>query len=484
MAGVTPPPGSGLWTGGRTVLLALAIAAVGGLAGAAMAALLSDDLASMLWPTWLSIVVFLLFTAILRWQIGGNVFGELGFLYAGLATAYTVLPGLAFVFVGVREEELLAQLAPATPDLAAHLWRHVLFVSGVAVGYLLARGREALPRVEIGDPEDLGAKTVALLIGTIAVSILFLTLMSAPVAAYIDHYTRYDHLSWLPRKAVSVVLRFKLGLYSVLLTFLFLGYRRFRAFLPFVVAAICLYEISYSVGSRIESLIILLVAACLYTHVVEPLTIGKGLAALGSLAVLFSLVELVRAAEGSPSQLEIRPASEFGAVFLTSFHLYAERARGALPETEWPMFFNDFTSLFTFSDFVRWNPQDWYARNYFPEAVVAPQTLGPIADSAIWGGELDLLLRSLVNGVFFAFLVRWFLARRERWWAVTVYVYCYATSVLTLKYSVFYHLVPLLKTLLPTMLAVGAMRGLLRPRHRPGPDVSPPGAGVAPAASR
>jgi hypothetical protein len=103
-------------------------------------------------------------------------------------------------------------------------------------------------------------------------------------------------------------------------------------------------------------------------------------------------------------------------------------------------------------DHTTWNPQYWYARYYFPNAVVPPQTLGPIADSAIWGGEVDLLIRSLLNGALFAYIVRWFIKKKDIWWAVAIYIYFYATCVMTLKYSIFYQLTPLVRILIPTLL--------------------------------
>jgi len=240
-----------------------------------------------------------------------------------------------------------------------------------------------------------------------------------------------------------------------------------------IVAIICAYEMVFSFGARIESFIVLLTTFCSYNYYVKPITLRKALTACVVVVMIFSTVELFRSYEFDldltkdvVAERGFKPAYEFGAVFLTGFHLYAERARGALPPTEWPMFFNDFISIFTFGDFTRWSPMDWYARNYFPDSVVAPFTLGPIADSAIWGGEIDLLLRGLINGAFFAYLVCWFIRHKERWWAVTVYVYCYGTCVMTLKYSVFYHLTPLLKTVLPTLLIVAVFRKLISPRKR------------------
>jgi hypothetical protein len=78
--------------------------------------------------------------------------------------------------------------------------------------------------------------------------------------------------------------------------------------------------------------------------------------------------------------------------------------------------------------------------------------MGVLADSAIWGGEFDLILRSFINGAFFAILVRWFLARKDKWWALVIYVYCFATCIMTLKYSILYQLSPLIRTLLPPLI--------------------------------
>ena len=130
------------------------------------------------------------------------------------------------------------------------------------------------------------------------------------------------------------------------------------------------------------------------------------------------------------------------------------------------MFFHDIISLFTFGGFTRWNPMFWYWSNYYPEADVSLFTLGPIAESAMWGGEVDLLLRSVINGVFFAFLMRWFLRHKDRWWGVTIYVYCYATCILTLKYTVFLHLNLIEKNLILTLLLVQAARVVKFSRER------------------
>jgi hypothetical protein len=238
-------------------------------------------------------------------------------------------------------------------------------------------------------------------------------------------------------------------------------------FIFVIIPVLCIYEMTYSFGSRIETLTILLGSVCLYHYTVKPITLKMGVLSFVVIAALFSVLELLRStgfnvtiAQDVVKREGGMPASEFGAVYFTSFHLYAERAKGVLPHREWPMFFNDLISLVPFADHIKWHPQFWYARYYFPDAMVPPQTMGPIADSAIWGGELDLFFRSLLNGALFAYLVRWFYLKKEKWWALVIYVYCYATCIMTLKYSILYQLSPLFKTLFPTLILVGLVRRL------------------------
>jgi len=416
-------------------------------------------------PALASVAVFAVFATVLRWQVGGNVFGELGFLYVGLIVAYTVLPAAVFMLLGFDAAGPLALLLPEPSELRTHLWRHVLFQSGVAVGYLLWRGRRDATAPGAGDPTDRDGRTVLVVTVVIGVCVAAVASMSAPVESYYDHYVRYDHLGWLPRKLVSLAIRLSLGLYCVLLVFLFRNYRKYRLVIPFVIVAIAAYEMTYSYGARIQALIVLLLAVCLYHYSVREVSLKAGVIACVGLAALFSAVEVVRAAGGDFDLARdviaddgLKPAGEFFAVFFSGFQLYAERAQGTLASREWPMLFYDFSSLVTFGAFTRWNPIYWYANNYYPDFEVPPFTLGPIAESAIWGGELDLVLRSVLNGLFFAWIMRWFIRHRARWWGLTVYAYCYATCILTLKYSVFFVLNPIVKNLVPTLLLVSAVR--------------------------
>ena len=424
-------------------------------------------------PALVSIAIFVTFGIALYRKVGDDFFGEIGFVYMGFTMLYTIFPALVFAVLGLADDNPITLMLPDPSRLAAEIWRQVLFQGAVAAGYLMLRGtfgrgmKLELPR----DSRD--GRTVILVAGVIFACIASLILMSGPVENYWEHYTRYDHLSWLPRKFTSVALRLSLGLYCALLVFLFREYKKYRFVIPFVVAGICSYEIIYSYGARIQALIVLLQVVCLYHYLVKRITLKVAFMAALVVATFFSAIEVVRQVQGDISAARsvvseegLQPAGEFLAVFYPAYHLYEERAQGTLPPTEKPMFFNDFISLVTWGDFARYNPMAWYTRNYYPEAEVAPFTLGPIAESAIWGGEWDLLFRGLVNGLFFAWIMRWFVRRRNQWWALTIYAYCFATAILTIKYSVFLHLTLIEKTILPTLLVVSIIRNLPASRRR------------------
>jgi hypothetical protein len=457
----------------------LATVAVSIVLGVALASTLRPERSYILLPTLACLTLFVLFSTILKARVGDNLFGELGFLYLALAIVYTISPAFTFVILDLDLAsgwvwQNLSLLLPAPYELGIHLWRHALFIAAVAAGYLLIRGRKVPSSLSIKDTAGLDERTILFLVLMLLVCLLCIGMMSAPVNNYWENYTRYDHLSFLPRKFVSLCTRVKQGFYVVLITFLFINIKKYKWTTIIVVLGMAIYEIIYTFGSRIESLIVLLMAICLYHHFVKAVTLKKGLIAFVAITSVFSALEIFRYYGFNLSQSKsvvsaqgIKPASEFGAVYFTGFHLYSERTKGTMAPKEWPMFFYDFTSLVTPNDYKRWDPQFWYARAYYPNDVVPPQTMGPIADSAIWGGEIDLIIRGLINGAFFAYLVRWFITRRDKWWAVAIYVFCYATCIITLKYSVFVQLNPLLKTFVPTILLIELMRKLLPKKVQP-----------------
>ena len=354
----------------RSLRLRLLVTLAGGMAVASgLAPIISSQQAWIIFPTLATLEIFLIFSMTLSARVGGRLFGELGFLYSLFIVTYTVLPAFTFLALNLDVApgwvwQKLTLLLPDFMELGLHLWRHALFFGCFCIGYLVLRGRAPLQLVPRKVIDPVERPTILVLFTLLLVCTSCMLLLSAPVKSYIDNYTRYDQLAWAPRKFVALCARLKNGSFIILITLLFRNIKRYR-FSAFILATVMfLFEIVYSFGSRIESLIVLLNALCLFHLYVRPVTLKMGLAACMIIGTFFSAVEILRANEFDLGATTLsvetegaNPASEFGAVFFTGFHLYSERNHGSLPPKEWPMFFYDFTSLVTPNGFTRWNPQ-------------------------------------------------------------------------------------------------------------------------------
>jgi hypothetical protein len=448
----------------------------------------------ILLPSIVAIAIFLSFCLWLQFQLRDHLFGEIGFIYLVFVLAYTVFPAYGFLTLdslssGVGFQNL-ALLSSDQGELGLHLWRHVLFIAAVGSGYLLFRGRHTPKFNSFKNFGKAEKAIIRFLFVIIVLSIIALWYLSAPVNEYIDNFTRYDNLSWLGRRVVTIFTVLKTGGTFVLLTIMFRHYGQYRVYIWIFVLLRVVQEVETSLGSRIDAFFILTATAFLYHYYVKRITLRRAFLVTLAFGLVFSVIEMVRFVELDRSVLEETvfqgrgmPAGELGAVFVPGFHLYSERARGTLPAVAWQMFFNDFISIVPLVDQTKWNPMYWYAKHYFPDAVVPPLTLGPIAESALWGGEIDLLVRGFINGTLFAFLMRWFARDGGNWRVMTIYGYCYATSIMCLKYSVFWHLTPVVKIILPLVLIVSVLAkdsAKLHERSR-WPRVAP---GIIPESSR
>jgi hypothetical protein len=446
------------------VLIATAAVASGGVASAYFRA----DEMYIVWPVIAAVSVFATFSVVLvvAWHL--NPLAEIGFVYLGMAMLYTVMPAAKFLWMHLEIPPGFMGLNFATlewtpREMGAHFWRQVLLITGVAIGYLVLRGRPALTqgkRYRLG-PTD--GKALGALLVIVVGCIITITIMTGGVGTYYENYTRLDSLSWAMRRLAYVLFAVRTGSYYVLLVWMFGQYRKYRKWPLVMVIAICTYEIVYSHGSRLVAFSVIMAYIGLYNLQVRSIALRRAAAVLGLLAFGFISIEVVRflADQSLEEVLEvtISPArtSEFEAVYATGYHLYDERMHGRLSSRPALLGIYEIIAIVPFLDHTTNYPMYWYAREYFPDATVPPATMGIVAMSAIWGGEWNLLAQGLLNGCLYALVIRWFERRREKWWVLCTYVFLYATCVLTLKYSLLYQLVPFVQTLLPAFLVASTV---------------------------
>ena len=458
------------WRGYRLGLELSALLAISLACMTVLTLMLSPDQNAVTLPAMVILTTYAGFSLVLFHRLKGPIFGELGFIFLGFTTAYSVIPALNFLMLDFTfpadfDGLNFAILDPRPAELGRHLWRHALFVIAVATGYLLLRGRSTFSTRTKAPKAGL---LVLVSIGLLLMSVSLVGVLSAPVTNYYEHYTRFETLSAPARYAAYIALILKVTSVYVALLLMFSRYERFKWVIPPFIVGLVAYEMIYSFGSRIESLSILLAAVCLYHFYVKPVRLARGALYLSLLLVFFTITEFYRASEFNLdaafedfAQRGVKFAYEFGAVFYTSFHIYHERFHGLLPQPDGLMLINDFLTAVPLYDQIRYNSQYWYAEIYFPEAVVPPQTMGPLADSGIWGGEVDLAIRGVLTGVVYGGVARWALRPGARWHHMLLYAFLFATAVIGIKYSVIYQISQMVRFFVPVFFAYGIYRLLI-----------------------
>lgn len=449
---------------GSCALIVVGTVASGGVASAYF----SVDEMYVVWPVIAAAAVFAVFSVVLviAWHL--NPLAEIGFVYLGIAMLYTVMPAAKFLSMHLDIPAGFNGLNFATLDwtpreMGKQFWRQVLLITGVAMGYLVLRGRPWLTQAKRYNLGPAGGRSLWALLVIVAGCIMAITIVTGGIGTYLEHYARLDSLSWLTRRLVYVLLAVKAGSYYVLLVWMFGWYRKYRARLLALVIAICVYEVVYSHGARIVAFFVIVAYIGLYNLQVRPISLRRAAAVLALLAFGFVSIETIRlAADGSLEEAvgaTFTPtrASEFEAAFATGYHLYNERANARLPSPPALMGIYEFIAIVPFLDHTTSHPMYWYAREYFPDALAPPATMGIVAMTAVWGGEWNLVVQGLLNGFLYALVVRWFERRREKWWALSIYVFLYATCVMLLKFSLLYQLVLFVQTLGPALLVAAAV---------------------------
>ncbi|MDA7702526.1 oligosaccharide repeat unit polymerase [Gammaproteobacteria bacterium] len=421
-----------------------------------------DDLTKLLiWPTLSIAFIYVLFILILSNQVKTNILSEIGFIHFSFLIIYTLFPSLILIFGALDEGSPLAWINPDTEDMANHLWRHVLFALGFAISFILTRGKHSIKTSAPKRNLKYDNKIIFVSILFLLLSSFAMIILAAPITDYYSNYTKFDHLPSLVRSLVSLAVRFNWGFTTILVVFLFMNYHRYKILIPFVIVPLMALDLYITAGARIQSFVMLASILCIYGIFIKQIQIFRFFVYAFLALLAFIFLGIIRLSTG---EVDIDFAStlltlggEFGAVFYTGFVLYSDRAADSLPFVPNQMFFYDLWALMPFIDISSWTPMNWFHQNYHPEAPVPPFTLGPIANSAIWGGEIDLIIRGIFSGIFFSTLTRVFNANRNNWMIVLIYVFSFSTTILIMKYSIFYHFQLILKTLLPVIFICWAI---------------------------
>ena len=295
-------------------------------------------------------------------------------------------------------------------------------------------------------------------------SYFLLFIFSGDFDGYLESYERYNHLSRPLRLFISVIVRFKFAFIILFLIHFFIYFRDKKKIITIGFLLLMFLEAKYSAGARISVLFLLFTAFSLYVILNGLPKIRILLVGILISFVLFSIVEKTRANDNDFVDKELAQLipGEFGSAFFTSFHLYQERDDNQLPKKSYKMLFFDFIAPFIpNAEVVDIDPIFWYRNNYFPTAKVPPFTIGPIANTAIWEGEIGLIFRSWLCALIFAKFSNFITRRNISPFKLFIYLSVFSTSIMVIKYSIFFQLTLIFKNLIVPFILFLIIRNVL-----------------------
>lgn len=425
----------------------------------------------------LSVFTSIWFSRRLGARYGKRKILEIGYFYNIFLCLYLIFPAIFFETLSFADDDPISFLfngfSYSNRELVIeNLMRMYAFQIIFCLSYLKFRKRKPIEMIERNF--DFASANLYFFLIVLAFIYFCLFYFSSDFEGYLDSYKRYDHLSGFLRKLISVAIRLKTGILLIVQLYLCYKLKNKRILLLVILLSIIIVEAMYSSGARITMFFIILQSLFIYSIFIN-LPKFKVLALLGFfLLMAFFVIEKNRHNTNQELVIDFASAApgELGAVFFTSYHLYQQRNDGQLPQKDWKMLIFPFISPFAFNSGLKEiDPMFWYMKNYFPQSDVPPFTLGPIANSALWGGEFDLVLRSILNGLLFAFAVNVFVENKKNPLNIVFYGFVFSTSVMVLKYSILFHLTPIFKDLLLTALIFMGINFIFKSYRKKRPKV-------------
>ena len=195
----------------------------------------SGEVAALIFPSLVALLNFSIFSTILLKRVGDNLFGEIGFIYCGFLVLYTLIPAFNFINGNFGPADPISILQASSSDITLQLWRQELFIFAFTTGYLLLRGQRIVGKISDYLIYQDNQRTIIFLFSILLIILYFLIILSSGVDNYYESYMRYENLNFISRKLVSIAIRFKEAIYSALLTFLFMNYRKYSIHIIFII---------------------------------------------------------------------------------------------------------------------------------------------------------------------------------------------------------------------------------------------------------
>jgi hypothetical protein len=412
------------------------------------------------------------YLALRLWRRSASPFFEVGGVYVGVVTLYTVYPLLNFLLIGLAytrfSESRLSRAAPGPEEVGLIGWYHVLHLLVFGGAYLLARGGgDHRVRLRSVEAPTLIASVAAFaaITGYFGFLGLFYDLSAS---TYVESYLVMRRLPLLLAQLANHLAGARFVLELVILAALFANYRRWRWVIGAWLAVATVLAVA-TLGSRTEIVLRWMAAAVIYDLTVRRLGIRRLLPPAVAGLVAFQVFGLVRGGMlllsepypilfGSPTELEV--------VFGTTVHLNQLAASAEPPAPPLGVVWSDLLALIPqqVSPIPKLNPADWYVQTYFPAYAASGGGLvfGTIPESLVSDGVFGIVWRAGLLGLVLGRFHACVSPATGRLWPMVLYVWVTVSVYQSFRASTFILLGYLFYRFVPVALAVGLLSHALK----------------------
>jgi oligosaccharide repeat unit polymerase len=410
-----------------------------------------------------------------RRRYGRLLWFEVGLVYVGVVTIYTVYPLVGYLALGqqyTRFNDLRLQLiAPDAADVGRVGWLYVAHLVTFVCCYVAIRGRLPVAVPRPAPPSiSVGVAAVALYLAILGFSIILGWFYDTAAGSYIESYLVARRLPLIVAQAAGHLQGAQYPLVILILVLLFSRWPKSR---PVLIAWIVVTAgiTALRLGNRTEFVLFGFATAMTYHSLVRPISLR--LIAVLALAGLTGFVAFgiaragIATAAGQPWYLiSFASSTEFEVLFGNAVHLdRVVQEPGGIPNLPELFYLSDVLALVPqqLAPYTKFDPASWYVSTFFPEYAAAGGGLafGVIAESVLTGGWPSAVLRGAILGVLFALIHRAYVRHPNRLWMCAFYIWVTTLSYQAFRASTLYLLVPFVYRFLFALAAVHITATLL-----------------------
>jgi hypothetical protein len=435
------------------------------------------DHRALLAPIVVVAIVAVFYVAVLVSRDGKLPVFEAATLFVAATAAYTIIPLVQFLMGGMMAgpwgDPRLYVWEPTPQEFGGFAWRHVVLLCSFVFPYLLVRGRRLYPLRDVYVP---GRELFVSLVLWIAIVSLFFFTLEWYIGPQVSVYEggtgaesrQLPHFVLQFANVLSIV-RFTMK--QCLVVMLVARWqRRLWRFVLFGWLAFEVVHVVVRMQGRTPAVLLLLTAIVSYHRLVKPLRVGRAavIAAVVLIAILgYGAMRDIhevgvdrRSVWGSPTEFQI--------LYGTAYDIHMKKKMGELPPVPPQLYFFDFYRIIPSQllPFYKWDPSDWYLGVIGLSDSGVGLMFGFIAQAELGRGFIEVAIRGMLLGLFYAFAHRTYHRYSISFWGTIAYLFLLSWSYFAFRSTSFDILYRFVYYFVPTVLLVSLLTLLISPLIR------------------